>query len=219
MKKQILIVVGIVVLIGGFFAVTSRFNFSNSSGGSLFEPAVEEVVETENIEHEDETSELEIESEDSYFLTAGTVFVDVQGEVVNPGVFEVDADVRVGHLIALAGGLTSEASTRGLNQASRVYDEMVIFVAHIDDVVAVDEVIKNAEGTTVGADATESSLISLSTASALELQSLPGIGPALSQNIIAHREANGPFTTVDELTNVSGVGARILENIRESIRP
>jgi len=215
MKKQIIIVVIIIVVIVGFFVIRSQ---SNSSAGTPFE-IEREFLETDGLEEEGKIlGEGIIEEVIENEVLLGTVFVDVQGEVMRPGVFEVEADVRVGHLIELAGGLTAEANVRGLNQAARVFDEMIIFVPHVDDMVDIPAL--NVDSGEVSGDSNaDSHLISLSTAGALELQSLPGIGPALSANIIAHREENGAFSTIDELVNVAGIGAGIVENIRELVKP
>ncbi|MCL2559606.1 MAG: helix-hairpin-helix domain-containing protein [Turicibacter sp.] len=200
MKKQVFILVGIVMFAIGFFFLSS---IPRSNSGTLFEH--------DRFEEGDFSEETEVVAlEGSTFVHSETVFIDVQGEVNNPGVFEVSGDVRVGYLIELAGGLTDEANVRGFNQAARVYDEMMIFVPHVDDENEVVNVAVVANG---------SSLISLSAASATELQTLPGIGPVTSANIVAHREANGAFASIDELVNVEGIGARTLENIRELVQP
>ena len=213
MKKQILILVSIVIISIGFFLLTRNFN---SSSGTLLE-AERLVLKTDGIGYEDEEVVVRALAEEKELDLHGKVFVDVQGEVVNPGVFEVDHDVRVGYLITLAGGLTDYANMRGLNQAARIYDEMVIFIPHVDDINELMIEIGNSYEKINNGN--ESELVSLSTANALELQSLPGIGPTLSTNIIAHREINGAFSTVDELINVAGIGARIVESIRELVKP
>ena len=216
MKKQILILGSIFVIAIGFFFLTVN---SSSNSGTLFETETE-ALEIDGIDHKDESEVPGAETEETESaLLQGKVFVDVQGEVMNPGVFEVDSHVRIGYLIDLAGGLTDDANVRGLNQAARIYDEMVIFVPHVDDVDMIEVVIEINSNAEDVANTDESELISLNTASALELQSLPGIGPALSANIIAYREENGAFSTVDELVNVAGIGAGTLENIREFIKP
>ena len=216
MKKQIIIVTIIVVIIAGFFVISSRLN---SNIGTPFDIERESLnVTYQDNERDEPSSGVDAENIEDGEVLIGTVFVDVQGEVMNPGVFEVEANVRVGHVIELAGGLTEEANVRGLNQASRVFDEMIIFVPHVDDRVEMPTLTIDSGGISSTTE-TDSHLISLGTASALELQSLPGIGPALSANIIAHREENGPFATVDELANVAGIGAGIVENIRELVKP
>ena len=219
MKKQILILAIIAIVAIGFFLFTRS---SSSNSGALFETERSDLEAGElGNEDEIEVVGVEIEENESVPVPQGNIFVDVQGEVVNPGVFEVDSSVRIGYLIELAGGLTDDANVRGLNQAARIYDEMVIFVPHVDDVSAiVVEGENNNESNDEHVDqADESGLISLNEASALELQSLPGIGPTLSANIIEHREENGAFSSVDELVNVAGIGAGTLENIREFVKP
>ena len=217
MKKQIIILASVAVIVGGFLLLTRNLS---SSSGTLFETetrALERDEIGDEIGDEDRDEIDGITTEEMEQDLSGTVFVDVQGEVENPGVFEVERNVRVGYLIDLAGGLTDSANVRGLNRAARIYDEMVIFVPHVDDVA--QGVIELASSTGEFANTDESGLISLSTASAFELQTLPGIGPTLSENIISHREANGAFSTVDELVNVTGIGTGIVENIRELVKP
>jgi len=213
MKKQVLILISIFVVTIGFFLFTRN---SSSNSGTLFE-VEQEDLEVGAIEYESEDGENGVDIEEGEIDMYGMVFVDVQGEVISPGVFEVERNVRVGYLIDLAGGLTNYGSVRGLNRAARIYDEMVIIVPHIeDDSKLIMELDSNNEGS---ANYGDIGLISLNTASSLELQSLPGIGPVLSENIIIHRTENGAFSSVDELINVDGIGAGILENIREFIKP
>jgi len=219
MKKQVVILVSFLGIVVGFFVVT---NNSGANSTTLFEPQTElgdasvDVDENEADYLADADEAVDQINQDAQ--VTGTVFVDVQGEVVSPGVFEVDYGARVGYLIYLAGGLTDYANVRNLNQAARIYDEMVIRVAHVDDVMELSEADVVSGNGSANETAT-SGLISLSTASATELQSLPGIGPAISANIIAHRDTFGAFSTIDELTNVAGIGAGIVENIRELVSP
>lgn len=218
MQKQILMIISAIVLVISVVLLTRN---TSSSSGNLFE--IENgVIEAAGVADETEDVEVRVETEESEADLSEMIFVDVQGEVVNPGVFEVSRDVRIGYLIDLAGGLTDDAFVRGLNQAARVYDEMMIFVPHVDDVDE-DEVVmvgvENSNESTGASQHDESDLLSLRTATAMELQSLPGIGPRLAENILAYREDSGPFLTIDELVNVDGIGAKTLENIREFIRP
>jgi len=213
MKKQILILVGVAVFVIGFFFLTRN---TNSNSGTLFD-VEPEALEMSTIGYKNKIETDGIYTKESESGLHRTVFVDVQGEVVSPGVFEVDHDVRVGYLIDLADGLTDYSCIRGLNRAARIYDEMVIFIPHIDNVSADDmgTNVNEMDASTVN----DSNLISISSASALELQSLPGIGTVLSENIITHRTENGEFSSIDELINVNGIGAGIMENIRELIKP
>jgi len=211
MQKQLLILGGVIV---GIIALFFLMGSANQGTGSLFEVDDGEV----EVRNTRPTGEEGLVSEAGVPDRGGTVFVDVQGEVYQPGVVEASADARVGDVIAAAGGLTADAHTQGLNQAARIYDEMVVFVPHRNEVQV--EVV-NQEGASPEAGGTPSSsgLISISRASQAELQTLPGIGPALSSAIVEHREANGAFNSIDELTNVPGIGAGRLDSIRDLIEP
>jgi len=209
-KKQFLILGGAIVGIVALFFLMSS---GGQGSGALFEVEGGEV-EVDGIES---TGSEDLVSESDISDRSGTVFVDVQGEVYQPGVIEASADARIGDVIAAAGGLTEDANTRGLNQAARVYDEMVVFVPHRDEVQ--DAVVNPENPSPADHSPSNSGLISLSRASQAELQTLPGIGPALSSAIVEHREANGAFNSVDELTNVPGIGAGRLDSIRDLIEP
>jgi len=211
MQKQLLILGGVIV---GIIALFFLMGSTNQGSGALFEVDDGEVEVGSTIP----TGEEGLVSEAGTPAPSGMVFVDVQGEVHQPGVVEASADARVGDVIAAAGGLTSYAHTRGLNQAARIYDEMVIFVPHRDD-VQVEEVNQEGASPETGGTPSSSGLISISRASQAELQTLPGIGPALSSAIVEHRETNGAFNSIDELTNVPGIGAGRLDSIRDLIEP
>lgn len=136
----------------------------------------------------------------------GMVFVHVAGAVQNPGVVEVPADSRVMDAIEKAGGATEEASLDNVNLARLVFDGEHIVIPRLGD--AQDP--ETAAG---------SGLISLSSADEETLDSLPRIGPATAQRIIAWREQNGPFRSVDDLLAISGIGPATLEGLRPLVTP
>lgn len=123
---------------------------------------------------------------------AGTVVVDVAGAVGAPGLVELEAGARVAEALEAAGGATDEAELDQLNLARRVTDGEQIRVPR------------------VGEPPVESALINVNTATASELDALPGIGPVLADRIVADRDANGPYTSLDDLARVSGVGEAVV---------
>lgn len=136
------------------------------------------------------------------------VFVDIKGEVVNQGVYEVNLDSRVKDVIEDAGGFTENADLKQVNLALRVEDEMVIYVPSIEE---------DIEGTITDNEANDGK-ISLNKATVKELQTLNGIGPAKAAAIIAYREEFGPFKEINELIVVSGIGEKSLEKIKEQLK-
>ncbi|TKJ28198.1 MAG: hypothetical protein CEE40_12165 [Chloroflexi bacterium B3_Chlor] len=135
------------------------------------------------------------------------VAVYVTGAVVNPGVYFLPEDSRVQEALQAAGGPTKEADLNRVNLARRVHDEEQIYIAEVGE-----------ENPPVpSGSSSEGGLININTASAGELEGLPGIGPTLAQCIIDHREAHGPFATVEEIMDVRGIGEGLFEAIKDLI--
>jgi competence protein ComEA len=130
------------------------------------------------------------------------VTVSVDGEVTTPGVFTLVTNARLNDAITAAGGLTPNADVSGLNLATRIGDGETI---HIPSII-------NASPTTNSA--TTDGLVNINTASAIELDQLPGIGEVLAARIVEFRERFGPFTSVDQLIDVDGISQSTLEELR-----
>lgn len=158
-------------------------------------------------------TEEEVERVESKPVEPELFMVDVKGEVHEPGVYELPADGRVKDAIAMAEGLTDEANELAINFAQKVEDQMVIYVPHIDDDAGTPE-IATAGG---GSDSGEL-VININTASEQELMTLSGIGQAKAQQIIQYREENGLFDTPEDLMNVSGIGEKSFETLKDSIK-
>ncbi|MDH3731114.1 MAG: ComEA family DNA-binding protein [Acidimicrobiia bacterium] len=133
---------------------------------------------------------------------SGGVTVHVTGAVVSPGLVVLDDDARVADAVAAAGGLTPKASLTALNLATPLRDGMQVVVATVD----------NSPSGAGG-------IVSMSSASVEELAALPGVGPVLAQRIVDHREARGPFETMEDLLGVSGIGEAKLAAIRDVAVP
>lgn len=129
------------------------------------------------------------------------IVVYISGAVSKPGVYTLPANSRVNNLVEAAGGLSQDAQSAAINLASVLNDgEHIHIPAHGEDIAVLGD-SNGASGASAG-----SGKINLNTASATQLEELPGIGPALSQTIIAWREDNGRFTSAEDLLEVSGIG-------------
>ena len=133
--------------------------------------------------------------------------VYVTGAVQNPGVYYLPEESRVQDALEAAGGPAANADLDRVNLAQRVRDEDQIYVPEVGE----EDLPSRANGLA------QAGLVNINTATAPELETLPGIGPALAQSIIDHREAHGPFGTIEEITDVQGIGQGVLEEIRELI--
>ncbi len=137
-----------------------------------------------------------------------SLLVDVAGWVRNPGVYAFAEGSRVIDAIEAAGGARPGALLQALNLAALLVDGTQILVPK-----------EGAPGAPAvgGTGSVAGGLVNVNTASAADLETLPGIGEVIAQRIVDHRTANGPFTSVDQLEDVSGIGEAILESIRELV--
>lgn len=168
-----------------------------------------------------------------------TVRVHVAGAVNNPGVYTLPAQGRTVDAIAAASGAAADADLDRVNLAGTLSDGVQIYVPHRGETAAPAQIQPNggtanagqgnaANGASQGGTQPQpartltasgsaqkgSTPVNINTATAEELQSLPRIGPAMAQRIIAWREAHGGFRSVDELDAVPGIGPSMLENLR-----
>ncbi|QYH35934.1 ComEA family DNA-binding protein [Salinibacterium sp. M195] len=134
---------------------------------------------------------------------APPVFVHVTGAVVRPGLFELADGSRVIDAIAAAGGFTATANRDELNLARLLTDGEQFAVP--------------VEGEQSADAAASDSRVNLNTADAAALDTLPRVGPAMAARILAWRDANGRFASIDDLRSVSGIGDKTFEGLRELI--
>lgn len=139
---------------------------------------------------------------------ASRLYVHVSGAVRTPGLYVLPAGSRVVDAIAAAGGFADDADRDGVNLARTVTDGEQIVVP-----VAGAAPETGAPATAGGAN----TLIDLNTATAEQLDTLPRVGPAMADRIIAWRTENGRFTSVDDLLSVPGIGDKMLAAIRDLV--
>jgi competence protein ComEA len=139
------------------------------------------------------------------------VIVDVAGWVRAPGVYEFSSGDRIVDAIARAGGARRGADLAALNLAAPLVDGTQILVPREGEAPPAGVVGAVATGGAGGG------LVNINTASATELEALPGIGEVLAATIVAYRDEHGPFASVDQLEDVSGIGPSTLEELRDLV--
>ena len=164
-----------------------------------------------------ESSGVEVTKEQDAQETqaAKKVYVHVAGEVNSPGLIELDEGARVSEAISLAGDATEDANVAGVNLAKKCEDgEQIIVPKKASEADAAS----SGDGTAASSSASSASgKVNINTADSAELQTISGIGPSKAQKIIDYRTQNGSFKSVDDLTNVSGIGDKTLASIRDQI--
>jgi competence protein ComEA len=145
---------------------------------------------------------------------APKLVVHVVGAVRRPGLYHLREGTRVADAVARAGGATAKAELALLNLAAPLGDgQQVVVPARAPALPGGTAPAPSAVG------AAPTGPVQLSTATAEQLDSLPGVGPATAQKIIAYRDAHGPFRSVDDLDAVPGIGPARLEQLRDLVVP
>lgn len=142
------------------------------------------------------------ESETFSPLVGQKIHVHVAGEVKNPGLYQIEIGARVQDAIDIAGGMTKSAFEQSVNLARMVSDGEQIVVLATGQI---------AQG------GSSSGFISLNNATQEQLESLPGVGPAMAERILEHRTAIGSFSDLSQLRDISGIGEKIYAKISKQL--
>jgi len=145
--------------------------------------------------------------------TAKPIVVHITGAVPRPGVYALPEGARVQDIISAAGGFLAEADKENINLARILEDGEMLDIPYAEGFSPViptpiqDIILPGSD----------SDLININTASSFELESLPGIGPTTAGKIITYRDENGPFVSIEDIINVSGIGPGTYERIKDLI--
>lgn len=145
--------------------------------------------------------------------------VYICGAVLNPGVYTLPAGTRLTDAVEMAGGFTQEADTSVWNLAEALSDGAMYYIPTLAETEQ-GTFPGNTGGVSskaTGAEETDTGKISINTASASELMTLPGIGEAKAAAIISYREEHGPFTSIEQIMEVDGIKEAVFEKIRDYI--
>ena len=140
--------------------------------------------------------------------TVAQLVVDVAGAVRRPGLYHLGAGTRIADAVAAAGGATANADVALVNLAAPLADGEQVLVP-----------VRGAGGAAAAGEPSPTAPLDLNTASAEQLDALPGVGPATAQKIIVYRQAHGPFRSVDELEAVPGIGPSKLAQLKGLVIP
>lgn len=200
-----MVIIPAVILIIIFIIFLQKDDESQISSTELITTIPEEQV----IEQENEIEEPMIT----------TLMVDVKGAVKFPGVYQLTTDDRIIDAVQVAGGYLDGAQTDFINHAQKLQDEMVIYIPHkgeqLDQLESIGQAVQLPTSTT--SSTKQSDKVNLNSADETTLTTLPGIGPSKAQAILSYREENGSFKSIDDLKNVSGIGEKTFERLKELI--
>lgn len=199
-KEQIAI-----LIIALLITVTLGFRFMKSV---LVEPKQDDLEILNYLEEDSEELMDEIEENN------GIIMVHISGQVYKSGLVELKQGSRVIDAVELSGGLKKEADLDKINLAKKLIDEEKIYIPKIGEEINMEN---SAAIQFVSEDIVENNgKVDINNCSKDELLKLPGIGTVIADRILEYRETN-PFKNIEELMNVSGIGAKKFEGIKELI--
>ncbi|MCJ7789216.1 MAG: ComEA family DNA-binding protein [Candidatus Atribacteria bacterium] len=200
-QEKITIIFLLIVIIIGIGIILYK-NFNNEDNLALNSPS--------NFSENNIAEKIEVPS----------VIIHISGAVKNPGVYQLKSTDRVVDAVEIAGGITERANPDAINLAALLKDGQKIIIPYkISNQVTVESdknISKNIEEV-YSSSSSPSDQININTADDHTLQSLPGIGPVLSQKIIDYRNQNGLFEVIDDIKDVSGIGEKKFEGIKDLI--
>lgn len=203
-QRKVVLLTVVFVLIIGFVLYTSRDQNAPEELVTAEESPFSNPTPTED----EKTKEVE---------TKGPLLVDVKGAVHRPGVYKMNHDARVADAIDRAGGFIKDADETLVNLAQRVQDEMVIHIPKEGEAAESGPMMSTVAVQSQGGNQAAGK-VNINTAEQSELETLPGVGPSKAQAIIKHREENGPFNSADAITDVTGIGEKTFENMKDVIQ-
>ena len=233
LKKAIII---LVVIIVGVIGSISFFGNEKEDASNLLD--VENSSENKSDEEGTPISDAEggLDPDGPLSITsAAVIYIDVAGAVTNPGVITISPESRVFEAIEAAGGLTKDANTNSINRAAMLIDGEKIYIPTNEEVKnasASDDSFGNSESVSSGGTSNSSSgssnssagnstnssgKININSADSITLQQLNGVGPSTAQKIIDYRSSNGKFKKIEDIKNISGIGEKTFEKLKNHI--
>lgn len=188
---------GLIIFIILIITAVAYFYYSNNKGNSI-DVVSKEVNASDSI--------------DGVNKNKNEINVFICGEINKPGVYSLCLGDRLIKLIELSGGFTQRADMEAVNLAEKLEDE---------DFIKIPALVTNLNGERVNSTSNSTDngtgKININTATLEQLDSLPKIGPALAQRIVDYRVSNGRFKDIKELNNVSGIGDKIFEGLKDKV--
>lgn len=199
------------------------YKFLFSSGFGMFEKkekiipnqgmASENIIESKDVS---DTNPLKTKEKPS------KITVYITGAVSNPGVFTLDSGKRLDDAIKMAGGVTNNADLNRINLAMNIEDSQHYIIPKIGENTSVESTAQgensSVQQANIASNSTNSSAkININSADEKTLESIPGVGPSTSKKIVDYRNKEGKFNSIEDIKNVTGIGDKKFENMKEYI--
>lgn len=220
-KKRIgiLIILVIVLIAFGILYLKSGFKeLKKNDTESIF------VEDTENTNTSTDTSNNNVKNnsintnnkEVTIPIKDKSIVVEIKGEVKKPDVYTLNEDSIIKELIEAAGGLTENADLNNINRAKKLQNHELVYIANKNDITK-EGINTSSESKASNSQGITNTIVNINTATIEQLKTLNGIGDSKAKSIIEYREQNGGFKSKEDIKNVTGIGEKMFERIKEQI--
>ena len=216
-KKKIgIIIILVIILMGlGILYLKSGFmELKKNDTESIF------ATDTENTDILTVTSKNNSSNQNNKEVTIPvkdkSIVVEIKGEVKKPDVYTVNENAIVKELIEAAGGLTENADLSNINRAKKLQNHELVYIGNKSDINKEIE-NKNSEPNISNNQGITNNIVNINTATTEQLKTLNGIGDSKAKSIIEYREQSGGFKSIEDIKNVTGIGEKMFEKIKDQI--
>lgn len=144
------------------------------------------------------------------------IVVEIKGEVKKPDVYTLNENAIIKELIEAAGGLTENADLRDVNRAKKLQNHELVYIKNKNE-IDIDGKDISLESNINSSEKISNDIVNINGATLEELKTLKGIGDSKAKSIIEYRENNGGFKSIEDIKNVTGIGEKMFEEIKEQI--
>ena len=197
-KQKLVLIAAILLIAVGIFYNFLKEDKEEISYENIIVQDVENVVSNEEIVEEKEY-----------------IKIHITGQVKIPGIIELEYGARISDAIEKAGGLTEFASLKNVNLAYKLEDGQKLYIPTTEEDVE-SVLMENGENIIQNTNLSgKSKMININKANESELEEIPGVGPSMASKIVNYRKENGEFKNIEDLKNISGIGEKKFETMRE----
>lgn len=199
-KQKLVLIAAILLIAVGIFYNFLKEDKEEISYENIIVQDVENVVSNEEIVEEKEY-----------------IKIHIAGQVKIPGIIELEYGARISDAIEKAGGLTEFASLKNVNLAYKLEDGQKLYIPTTEEDVE-SVIMENGENIIQNTNLFgKSKMININKANESELEEIPGVGPSMASKIVNYRKENGEFKSIEDLKNISGIGEKKFDAMREYI--
>lgn len=205
-EHKFYVAAALIMVIGGYFYFSGSDYDTPGQTGTIGQENKLQVEENSMVKQE---NQLEQEPQ--------VMMVDVKGQIKLPGVYKATPGERIIDIIGRAGGLTEQADQSKINLSEHLRDEMVVYIPSLGEEGVLPPISSGGGMAPSGGSGQTQGKININMADEAQLQNLPGIGPAKAAAIIEYRQSSGPFKAVEDLKNISGIGDKTFEKLKDLV--